>query len=134
EKDFRARLRGAAVRRIGDDIVITLKNDALLSRESLSPRGRETIVKLAVLLRHYDHSVVQVNGYTDTAGPEEGSRQLTEAHAKAVADALVAAGVAKNRVSFAGYGSAHPLIATGPGKNEPRNRRIEVRVIAHPEA
>jgi hypothetical protein len=26
------------------------------------------------------------------------------------------------------------VIATGPGKDEPRNRRIEIRVVAHPEA
>jgi outer membrane protein OmpA-like peptidoglycan-associated protein len=134
EKDFRSRLKGVLVRRLGDDIIVSIQNDQLFKGEALSGRGRDMIKHLAELLRHYDHSAVQVGGYTDTADPEDKNRAVTETRARMVADQLVSDGVSKQRVSSAGYGSAHLKIATGPGKSEPRNRRIEIRVIAHPEA
>ncbi len=134
EKDFRSRLRGVLVKRVGDDIVASIQNDQLFKGETLSGRGRDMIKRLAELLRHYDHSAVQVGGYTDTADPEDRNRALSGSRARTVADQLVANGVAKQRVSSSGFGSAHLKIATGPGKAEPRNRRIEVRITAHPEA
>jgi outer membrane protein OmpA-like peptidoglycan-associated protein len=134
EKDFRTRLRGATVMRVGDDLILSLRNDALFSGNSLSPRGSATIGRLAELLRHYDHSAVQVQGFTDTAEAPARAQELTQNRAKQVADALVADGVGSDRVSAQGYGSAHLRVATGPQKTEPRNRRIEIRVTAHPEA
>jgi outer membrane protein OmpA-like peptidoglycan-associated protein len=134
EKDFRTRLHGVLIKRVGDDILVSFQNDQLFKGEALSGRGRDAIKRLAELLRHYDHSAVQVGGYTDTALPEDRNRALTQSRARTIADQLVSDGVGKERVSSSGYGSAHLRIATGPGKDEPRNRRIEVRVIAHPEA
>lgn len=134
EKDFRSRLHGVPVMRVGDDILVSLRQDLLFKGDALSSHGRDLIKHLAELLRHYDHSAVQVAGYTDTAGPEDSNRAQTESHAKTVADQLVSNGVGRDRVSSAGYGSSHLKVATGPGKNEPRNRRIEIRVIAHPQA
>lgn len=134
EKDFRSRLHGVLIMRPGDDIIVSIRDDQLFKGEALSGHGRDLIQRLSGLLRHYDHSVVQVGGYTDTAAPEDANRALSQSRAKTVADTLVSDGVSKARVSSTGYGSAHPKVATGPGKNEPRNRRIEIRVIAHPEA
>jgi outer membrane protein OmpA-like peptidoglycan-associated protein len=134
EKDFRIRLRGVPVKRLGDDIIVSFRYDQLFKGDALSGRGRDTIKRLAELLRHYDHSAVQVGGYTDTAAPEGRNRAESESRARTVADQLVSDGVGRPRVSSSGYGSAHLVIATGPGKDEPRNRRIEIRVIAHPEA
>ena len=134
EKDFRSRLHGVPIMRVGDDIIVAMREDMLFKGDALSPRGRDVIKHLAELLRHYDHSAVQVGGYTDTAQPEDRNRAQSEAHAKSVADQLVSDGLSRGRVSSAGYGSTHLKVATGPGKSEPRNRRVEVRVIAHPEA
>lgn len=134
EKDFRSRLHGVLVMRPGDDILVSIRNDQLFKGEMLSSRGRDLVGRLAVLLRHYDHSSVQVGGYTDTASPEDSNRALSASRAKTVADTLIADGVGRERVSSTGYGSSHLKVATGPGKSEPRNLRVEIRVIAHPEA
>jgi outer membrane protein OmpA-like peptidoglycan-associated protein len=136
EKDFRARLRptGALVSRVGDDLVVSWRNDMLFKGDDISGRGRGAMQQLTELLRHYDHSVVQVSGFTDTGGSPGEDLEHSQRRAKAVADALVVGGVSADRVSSQGLGAAHLKIATGPGKSEPRNRRIEVRVIAHPQA
>jgi outer membrane protein OmpA-like peptidoglycan-associated protein len=136
ERDFRARLRatGALVARIGDDLVVSWRNDVLFSGDDLSGEGDSAVQRLAELLRHYDHSAIQVSGYTDTRGSTEESLSLSQRRAKAIADRLEAGGVSHDRVSFQGLGATHLRVATGLGQSEPRNRRVEIRVIALPQA
>jgi len=136
ERDFRSRLRssGAWVARIGDDLVVSWRNDALFSGDDLSGEGEDTLGRLAELLRHYDHSAVRVGGYTDTRGTAEENLSLSLRRAKAIAERLEAYGVSPDRVSFQGYGASHLRVATGPGMREPRNRRVEIRIVAHPQA
>ena len=136
ERDFRAHLHasGVVIARIGDDLVLSLNDSVLFSDNELSDRGRDTLERLAELLRHYDHTAITVGGYTDTSEAADRSLQVTQARAKTVAGALVSDGVAGARVTSQGYGSAHLKIATGAGKKESRNRRIEIRIIAHPTA
>jgi len=134
EKDFRARLHAATVMRVGDDLILMFRNDALFRGEALSPSGSATLGHLAQLLRYYDRSGVQVQGFTDTAEAPARALALTQNRAMLVANALVADGVGYDRVSAQGYGSMHLRVATGPQKTEPRNRRIEIRISAHPQA
>lgn len=135
EKDFRAHLRPVAIMRVGDDLVVSLGDTVLFGDgDALSGHGHDTIERLAELLRRYDHSSVQVAGYMDTALAPESSMALSQLRAKTIADALVSDGVAQTRVSSQGFGSGRLKIATGPNMTEPRNRRIEIRVIAHPDA
>jgi outer membrane protein OmpA-like peptidoglycan-associated protein len=136
EKDLRAHLRptGALVARVGDDLTVSWRNDMLFDGDGLSGRGTTAIEQLAELLRHYDHSVIQVSGFFDTAGTPTEALERSRHHAKAIADNLVADGVSSERVTSQGFGATHLKIVTGPGKNEARNRRIEVRIVAHPQA
>ena len=136
EKDLRARLRstGALVARVGDDVVISWRNDMLFNGEALSGRGMSAVEQLAELLRRYDHSAIQVSGFFDTTGTTSEALERSQHHAQTVADYLVADGVSSGRVTYQGLGATHLKIVTGPGKNEARNRRIEVRLIAHPQA
>src|SRR5215472_7902712 len=53
EKDFRARLHGVPVMRVGDDIVVSFRDDLLFKGSTLSSRGRDQIGHLAELLGHY---------------------------------------------------------------------------------
>lgn len=136
EKDFRAHLRapGVGVARIGDDLVLSIRDDILFEGDAISSRGHNVLELTAELLRHYDHTAVQVGGYTDTSGPPAQNVTVSQQRAKAVADTLVSDGVAGARVTAQGYGATHLKIATGPDKPEPRNRRVEIRVVAHPQA
>ena len=136
ERDFRGRLHssGASIARIGDDLVVSWRNDVLFSGDDLSGEGERTVERLAELLRHYDRSAVQVGGYTDTRASAEESVSLSQRRAKAIAERLEGDGVSPDRVSFQGYGASHLRVATGPGMSEPRNRRVEIRIVAHPQA
>ena len=79
-----------------------------------------------VLLQNPDMKV-EVAGYTDNIGSEKANQALSEKRAKAVYDYLVARGVAKDRLTFKGYGEADPIGDNKTADGRAMNRRIEFK-------
>lgn len=135
EAELRQRLRSSGVRvaRVGDDIVLELRNDILfeLNSTDLSPRAVRTIDAVAEVLKHYDKTLIEVNGYTDTTGSADYNGKLSQARAESVANVLVDDGINAARISPRGYGETHLKIPTGDNVDEPRNRRVEIRIVPH---
>jgi len=133
EADLRGRLRmsGVGVGRIGDAIVLHLKGDALFAPASdrVSPDARHTLESIAAVLAHYNETLIDVNGYSDTTGSADANLKLSQARAEAVADVLADGGVAAERISPKGFGETDLKIPTGDNVNEPRNRRVEIRIV-----
>ncbi len=70
---------------------------------------------------------VAIEGHTDSSGTRATNINLSQRRAQAVADYLVAQGVARNRLEVRGYGYDRPL--QGTSASNPDNRRVEaVRV------
>lgn len=132
ERDLRHYLRGIPVARPGDVVVLNLKSDDIFEKTSLTDDGRDLLRNLSSALKHYDHTQVQVNGYTDTRAAPDQAIQTTQKRADTVAAELRAEGIAGGRLTATGYGSAQLKIATGDGKAEARNRRIEIRIVPKP--
>jgi outer membrane protein OmpA-like peptidoglycan-associated protein len=134
ERDLRQRLRGSGivVARRGDDLLATFLNVRLFTDESVSPAGQSLLESVGQVLRIYDHTLVQVNGYTDTSGTPERNLTLSLKRAGLVGDALARSGIAAGRIEVHGFGGTSLKIATGDHVNEPRNRRIELRIVARP--
>ena len=133
EQDLRRILRGTPVARPGDTLALELHGDALFEKGSvLSDDGRELLGALAAALRHYDRTTIRVNGYTDTRGTPDQAIKTTQKRADAVAAELRADGVDPRRIAATGLGSARLKKATGDGVSEPRNRRIEIRIVPKP--
>jgi outer membrane protein OmpA-like peptidoglycan-associated protein len=133
ERDLRRILRGTPVARPGDTLVINLRSDALFAKgAALNGEARDTLQALAAALRHYDHTLIAISGYTDTRLSLDESVRISQKHADMVAAELKADGVDGRRIMTTGFGAAHLKIATGDGMNEPRNRRVEIRIAPHP--
>ncbi len=134
ESDLRNRLRGtgAVVTRPGDDLVIVLRTDLLLNGMAVTDSGASLLATIADVLRHYDRSAIQVQGYTDTIGRPERNLTLSETRAKLVLNALIQGGVSGQRISAQGFGETRLRVSTGDNIDEPRNRRIEIRITARP--
>jgi len=129
EHDLRHILHGVPVGRPGDALLLNFKSDVIFDKSgALSASGRNTLQVLAVALRHYDRTVIQINGFTDTRLAQEESVKLSQRHADAVAAELRSDGVDARRITAAGLGATHLKFATGEGKSEPRNRRVEIRI------
>jgi outer membrane protein OmpA-like peptidoglycan-associated protein len=134
EQDFRRALHGTGVLvgRPGDDIVLNLRSDELFvgNTLTLSDHAQRVLSTIAPVLRHYDHTQIFINGYTDTTGTPEQNMAVSRKRAYTIGGQLVKDGVPLSRLQATGYGETVPRVKTGEGKNEPRNRRIEIRISA----
>jgi len=132
ERDLRHYLRGIPVARPGDVVVLNLKSDDMFERTSLSEDGRDLLRNLSAALHHYDRTLVQIGGYTDTSGSPDSNLRISQKRADAVAAELRADGIAPGRITATGFGSTHLKKATGEGVSEARNRRVEIKIIPKP--
>jgi len=134
EQDLRRTLRGTGVlvARPGDDIVLNFRSDELFNGNSyeLSERALHILAAIAPVLRHYDHTIVFIDGFTDTSGPAAKNLEVSRKRAYTVGGELVKLGVPLARLQARGYGEENLKIKTGDDVNEPRNRRIVIRISA----
>ncbi len=71
---------------------------------------------------------VDVVGHTDTTGDEPTNDRVSLDRANAIAELLVARGVARELITAVGRGESDPAVRTDDGVDEPRNRRVELVV------
>ncbi len=110
--------------------VFTLSGDAFASgRASLTPAAEVSTRALATYLQSGGgKGAIRVEGHTDNQGDAAANQALSQRRAQAVADALVAAGVAASRLQVEGLGQTRPLGDNGSAEGRARNRRVEVVV------
>lgn len=88
-----------------------------------------TLARLAEIINACPGSRVEIEGHTDSEGTDERNQVLSERRAHAVADSLVQAGVAKERLSAVGRGALRPAVSNDTPDGMARNRRIEFKVF-----
>lgn len=94
----------------------------------LTPASLRLIPKVMEAIRERNSTDIIVSGHTDTVGTDEYNRKLSLRRAKAVEKILISRGIYEEAIEVTYHGKGNPLIPTGPGVNEPRNRRVEVTV------
>lgn len=89
----------------------------------LDPAVRAAIEAFAGKLRACPARAVTIEGHTDSDGSAGHNRTLSLRRAEAVQKVLVAAGIAAERLSAAGFGQTRPLLPNVSAKNKRNNRR-----------
>ena len=102
------------------------------NKARLTTAGRAVLNSLAeVLLKSTDSTVkFEISGHTDDKGSESSNLDLSTRRAGAVREALIAKGVAADRLIAKGYGEAQPLAGNETEDGRSQNRRIEVRAAS----
>lgn len=98
--------------------------------ERLTPESQPTIDGIAAVMRAYPMVRIRLLGFTDDSGDPVANEALSETRARAVKEALVAAGVAEDRVEIEGRGEAEPVAPNDSEANRAKNRRVELEVVA----
>ena len=124
------RNRGVLVARQGDTLIIILKSDVVFGPNStqINDDSAVTLRGIANVIRYYDHTTVEVDGFSDTIGDPAKNMTLSQKRADSVLRALTSGGVNAKRVTAKGFGETRLKIPTGDNKAEPRNRRVEIRL------
>jgi outer membrane protein OmpA-like peptidoglycan-associated protein len=74
--------------------------------------------------------VVEISGHTDKSGNENTNKTLSKQRAKFVYDFLINNGIAAERLSYKGLGSAKPAYSNKTKDGRAANRRIEIKIIS----
>jgi flagellar motor protein MotB len=79
-----------------------------------------------VLVREPGQRAVAVEGFIGNLGFESLNQELSERRALTIRNALIAAGVAGDRIAVHSYGKAYPIASNGDAKGRQVDRRVEV--------
>jgi outer membrane protein OmpA-like peptidoglycan-associated protein len=132
EADLRSYLRGQGVlvSRRGDTLAVTLQSDRLFDRGEISDWGDAFLRAMVQVLGHYDHTLIEVNGYSDAGSSPDAAVAASQKRAKAVADGMAHYGIASGRLTVSGLGAVNLRVANAA---DPKNRRIEIKIAPNPK-
>lgn len=110
---------------------IILKNIFFdFDKATLRPESTNELERLTKLLNDVPTLKIEISGHTDSKGAADYNQKLSQSRAKAVVDYLVKAGIAADRLTFAGYGKDQPIATNDTDDGRQLNRRTEFKIIS----
>lgn len=94
----------------------------------LAAESQRLVGQIANRVASCPDAKLKVTGHTDGTGNDAINTPLSASRAKAVADALVAAGVPAASVTSNGVGASAPIASDGTADGRAQNRRVEITV------
>jgi outer membrane protein OmpA-like peptidoglycan-associated protein len=119
---------GVSVTRYGDQIILNMPSDITFPLDSadVKPAFYQVLHSVALVLKHYDKTVVNVDGYTDTTGSASHNMGLSQQRANNVASYLIGQGLNPQRFVVRGWGETNLKVPTPDNTPNPANRRVTI--------
>jgi outer membrane protein OmpA-like peptidoglycan-associated protein len=132
ESELRAQLQGTgvSVTRVGQQIILNMPSNITFAVDSstIQPQFSETLVSVALVLKKFNKTVVDVYGYTDATGSDTYNLDLSQRRATSVATMLASQGVDQRRFYITGKGEADPISSNATESGRQQNRRVEIQI------
>ncbi len=132
EAKLRQRLQGTgvSVSRIGNQIVLNMPGNVTFETNSAGINAGffEVLGSVAIVLKEYEKTTVDVIGHTDSVGSANYNQQLSERRARSVAEYLASQQIMAERLLVAGRGESQPIASNSTPEGRSRNRRVEIRI------
>jgi outer membrane protein OmpA-like peptidoglycan-associated protein len=130
EAKLRAQLQGTgvSVTRNGDNITLNMPGNVTFATNSadLRPDFFSTLNSVAVVLKEFDKTILEVAGHTDNTGEDAYNQALSERRASSVAQYLESQGIMARRVFTVGAGESRPIASNDSPDGRQANRRVEL--------
>ncbi|MBB4954838.1 outer membrane protein OmpA-like peptidoglycan-associated protein [Agrobacterium vitis] len=132
ESELRAQLQGTgvSVTRQGDRIILNMPSNITFPTDQYQvlPPFYPTLNSVAIVLKKFNKTLIDVNGHTDSTGSLQHNQQLSQQRADSVLDYLGSQGVDPRRMSAMGYGPSQPIATNATPEGRAQNRRVEVSI------
>jgi len=116
------------VTRKGEDITLNMPSNVTFATDSanLTPRFANVLDSVALVLKEYKQTIVEVAGHTDNTGATDYNQTLSQQRAQAVANQLAGKGVSAERIVTVGAGETRPVASNDTANGRQLNRRVEL--------
>lgn len=133
EAKLRDRLEGSgvSVTRNGDYIILNMPSNITFATDEsdIRPAFYDVLNSVAIVLREFNQTLVDVNGHTDSDGSDEYNEELSSRRANSVAQYLVSQQLDSQRFSVQGYGEGQPVASNTSATGKAQNRRVEIQIV-----
>jgi len=132
EAELRAQLQGTgvSVTRVGDQIILNMPSNITFAtnQSTVQPQFNQTLVSVALVLKKFDKTIVDVYGHTDSQGDDAYNLALSQRRAVAVATILANQGIDQRRFYIEGKGESSPIASNATEAGRAQNRRVEIQL------
>ena len=132
EAELRQQLQGTgvSVTRYGDQIRLNMPGNITFNTDQDSVKGQfyPVLNSVAIVLKKYNKSLVDVFGFTDSTGSLEHNQDLSQRRALSVANYLNSQGIDGRRLAVQGYGPSNPIASNDTVEGRSQNRRVEIQI------
>ena len=119
---------------VGKKIEITEKVMFDTAKATIKVESHQLLNDVAeVMKEHPNIKKVRIEGHTDSDGPNEYNKTLSQNRANAVMAFLEKAGIDPSRMEAVGYGEEKPIAENDTAEGKERNRRVEFNIIDQAE-
>jgi len=133
EVQLRQQLEGTGVRvvRNGDQISLVMPGNITfdLNQTSIRSQFAGTLDSVALVLKEFDQTIIQIEGHTDSQGADSYNQLLSERRASSVRDFLLNQGIESKRTRAVGYGERSPVASNDTESGREQNRRVELTLV-----
>lgn len=130
EAKLRAQLQGSgvSVTRNGDNIILNMPGNITFQTDSadINASFYNVLNSVALVLKEFDKTVVEVAGHADSTGKADYNMQLSQRRAGSVSGYLAAQGINQQRLITVGYGITRPIASNDTAAGRAQNRRVEI--------
>lgn len=137
EAKLRQRLEntGVSVTRNGDNIILNMPSNITfdVDKSNVRPDFAEVLGSVALVLKEYKSTMIEVAGHTDSTGSDSYNQLLSQQRAQAVSQVLMSNGVQPVRIDTVGFGESRPVASNATAEGRALNRRVELTLLPYVE-
>ncbi|MGB5952708.1 MAG: OmpA family protein, partial [Ornithinimicrobium sp.] len=122
---------GVSVTRAGDRIILNMPSAITFSSgsDNVQPGFYGTLNSVALVLKEFQSTLINVNGHTDSDGDDGFNLALSERRAVNVSQYLVSQGVTQSRFYVQGFGESQPVASNASADGKQANRRVTIELV-----